>query len=228
VKVKSLETFACFTQTYFFPTDANNKVPSDQLPVRRSPSIGDSNDQKTPNQFQTERTRIPSTWITSSTTTTPAPPTTTRAPLRTTPQSMRPPATVRAPPATMRPVSQVSIVAEISIDFTHSFALICLSLLLHRFNRLFSTTSFYRGPTVPYHSPSTDSLVRPKKSLSTSVSYSARHSRSSPGPANASNKNTFSPASFGLVSRSINHSHLELKFLHNWLAISTTSTLEIQ
>ncbi|CRL01808.1 CLUMA_CG015024, isoform A [Clunio marinus] len=77
---------------------------STQQAVRRSPNIGNSNVRPNPNEIPTKRTRIPSTWITSSTTTTRRP-TTTRAPLRTSSPVNRP-ITVRSPSVTSRPPQQ--------------------------------------------------------------------------------------------------------------------------
>lgn len=61
-----------------------------QQNVRRSPGLDDSGIRRSPNDLPTERTRIPSTWITSTTrTTTQRPVTLSRAPLRTTQPSVR-------------------------------------------------------------------------------------------------------------------------------------------
>ncbi|XP_070506442.1 uncharacterized protein [Chironomus tepperi] len=74
-----------------------------QSPNRRSPSIGAESSTSINNLDFTQRTRIPSSWITTTTTTTQKP-TTTRAPLRTTTGSrttvkvLDKPSTIRAPP----------------------------------------------------------------------------------------------------------------------------------
>lgn len=84
--------------------------PSTQQNVRRSPGLNDSGIRRSPNELSTERTRIPSTWITSTTrATTTQRPTSTRAPLRTTQPTIKastyrdPALVVRSPPATTQP-----------------------------------------------------------------------------------------------------------------------------
>jgi hypothetical protein len=102
-------SYHCLSVVFANAKPTKDPDTSDQLPVRRSPNIIDSDDQKNPNKVLSDRPRIPSTWITSSTTTTTQRTTTTRVPLRTTQPSMRtPPVTVRAPPAN-RPVNINSV-----------------------------------------------------------------------------------------------------------------------
>lgn len=72
---------------YAARTTAQSTTRSVQQETRRSPSI--SNARRNPNDVPSERTRIPSTWITSTTVTTTRRPTTSRAPLRTLPVTAR-------------------------------------------------------------------------------------------------------------------------------------------
>lgn len=88
------------------PTESaiEDATPSTQQAVRRSPV--DSNVGVRGNELPTERTRIPTSWVTSTTTTTTMRSTSTRAPLRTTaqpPKRDQPPRSTRT--TTNRPVS---------------------------------------------------------------------------------------------------------------------------
>lgn len=96
-----------------FPAPSNvlvNQLPTEDKspsPPRRSPSV-DTDTRLNVDETSTERSRIPTSWVTQrTTTTTTVRPTTTRAPLRTSPGSFRkstaPPS--RAPPTYNRNVS---------------------------------------------------------------------------------------------------------------------------
>lgn len=84
-------------------SESNNGVSPTQQTVRRSPvDLG----VRTSNEVQPERTRIPATWITSSTKATTQRTTTTRVPLRTLPPIAKTSTQFREPaPSTVRPVS---------------------------------------------------------------------------------------------------------------------------
>lgn len=161
------------------PTTSVNEVSSTQQAIRRSPNIIDSGAQRFPNKVQTDRprTRIPSTWITSSTTTTTRRSTSTRAPLRTSHPTVRSP-TVRAPQATSRPVSRrmrpVWILCLYRLCHFETFKFIAhwwfnlFSFLFHSFSRNLSqhfwlTIFSLRVPTVQSHGPSIKLSTRPSR-----------------------------------------------------------------
>lgn len=82
---------------------SDNPSSEGQGPNRRSPSIGAESSTRINNLDYTQRSRIPSSWITTTTSTTQKP-TTTRSPLRTTQGTrttvkvLNNPSTIRAPP----------------------------------------------------------------------------------------------------------------------------------